>query len=1044
MKCIKVIPKYRLKNFLISFLYFFITLICFRKILFVDGALGYKGDWSLPFFNEQYTGKFFSKLFIYLSNGKVALRPLGQHIIQPILYFLSLLGFSGNIITKLFFISFFTLSGITMYFFLKNTFKLSNIASFIAGLIYMLNPIVFNIVVMGQHKLLFAYSLFPLFLLYFYKTIKKNKLNDSILAGIMLGFILSQSNYFMIALLFNFIFWIFNLNNIKKRKIISNSIIWMISLLIQAPFLFLQFLQIRTTVESLKSATIHWTWFNTPNIIEAFLYQLPTKHYFKTLYGMNLYFFAFLASTILIIAAISFMLYKKKKEGILYSILFLFSILIYTGSNSPFPKLTLFLYSKIPFVFNFFRTTARIGLLMILSVAILIAFFLENITSKLNFKKKFFVYFSIGLIFILFSSGFYTGDFGRGYGKSGVEVFNLPKEYEKIYTDYLGNNLADKILMIPTSQPMKYPNERDGQGHDPLVMGATTPYIGDSAKTQIERYILSKIHRDIEDISNLLGKHSIKYVIYRKDFQSVHHKFMFSNFPKILTDNKIVLQNLKKDSGLNIIEENKHYIIFENKNYLPIVHSSVNINKFKSFEKIKNFDTTYISYKEDTNNFKFFSANHVDARKGWAPFDSWYFWKDNYLYLPKKAIFTIKKNPKQFLMDTSDIKGNYFIYINLLPSTTNQIIVKANHTDSKKLNISKSKKFRWINLGKHNINDSSISFKFSDSPVALSKIIFSKNPINITDKTLFSKHYLNIEERKNFSWSELENNQLSIKAIYYPGWKRVINTMSKPTQKNTLIFPSINKSPYNFQEGRKGHSAFNSTLIYIKTGTKSYEISSISENKIPIYDIIGIWWETGWVGMGTKKFKFPIKIPPHQKAIIQINHKADNLLIESSNLSASPLTNLGEVYPHISFGRTNPTKYEIYIENASRPFFLILSENYNLHWKGYVKDNIKKIKSNVEGYNKRNIKELKHEISFTPLDIKYLLKKSIHEKNHFKANGYANAWYIDPSKYDKDGDGSFSVTLFFWPQTLFYLGLFVYSLTIVICIRYMIHGRKKN
>ncbi len=84
---------------------------------------------------------------------------------------------------------------------------------------------------------------------------------------------------------------------------------------------------------------------------------------------------------------------------------------------------------------------------------------------------------------------------------------------------------------------------------------------------------------------------------------------------------------------------------------------------------------------------------------------------------------------------------------------------------------------------------------------------------------------------------------------------------------------------------------------------------------------------------------------------------------------------------------------------------------------------------------KLGVKEARHEMSFTPGDISYLFAKPISDENHFLVNGYANAWYIDPKKV---GTGNFSITLYFWPQSLFYLGLGISLITLICCLSYLL------
>jgi len=290
---------------------------------------------------------------------------------------------------------------------------------------------------------------------------------------------------------------------------------------------------------------------------------------------------------------------------------------------------------------------------------------------------------------------------------------------------------------------------------------------------------------------------------------------------------------------------------------------------------------------------------------------------------------------------------------------------------------------------------------------------------------------------KPFSWESLNNS--SVEARYYTGWKNVVNIGG--LKEDTLSFPTLNTCPYEFPSYSPDKwDAYMSTLIYIKTGLTPLEINEILENGTPIKDIIGIWWETGWTGMG-KPIKFPVTIPPNQKAIIQINHIIEGN-VTLCVLDTMNLTKLGEVkvFPVITFKKINPTKYVVKVENSTEPFFLVFSESYHPQWKVYIEDKSIKFDEIIAEYPHVNVKEARHNwYKFTPEDITFLLKKPQDERYHFVANGYANAWYIDPKDFDKDGDGEFVVILYFLPQSLFYLGLFISGVTLFVCVGYLFH-----
>jgi len=165
----------------------------------------------------------------------------------------------------------------------------------------------------------------------------------------------------------------------------------------------------------------------------------------------------------------------------------------------------------------------------------------------------------------------------------------------------------------------------------------------------------------------------------------------------------------------------------------------------------------------------------------------------------------------------------------------------------------------------------------------------------------------------------------------------------------------------------------------------------------------------------------------------------DNVRLEKIILSDEPA-----YHPNITFKRTNPTRYQVKIENATEPFFLVFSESYHPDWKAYIEDKPLAFQKIIASYDNVKVKEAEHEMTFKPSDIVYLLKKPLSEDNHFTANGYANSWYLDPKEIDKDGDGNFSVTLYFKPQSYFYLGLGISLTTLTACIIYLIYNWKKQ
>jgi hypothetical protein len=128
-------------------------------------------------------------------------------------------------------------------------------------------------------------------------------------------------------------------------------------------------------------------------------------------------------------------------------------------------------------------------------------------------------------------------------------------------------------------------------------------------------------------------------------------------------------------------------------------------------------------------------------------------------------------------------------------------------------------------------------------------------------------------------------------------------------------------------------------------------------------------------------------------------------LIEGYNNTIKPSDDIeyasksGNDGPLINFQQINPTKYTAHV-NASVPFFLIFSQSFNNGWVATING------------------------------------QQISNQYHFTANGYANGWYINKT-------GTYTLTLEFIPQNLFYVGVAVSITTVILCIMYVSKNKLK-
>jgi len=158
--------------------------------------------------------------------------------------------------------------------------------------------------------------------------------------------------------------------------------------------------------------------------------------------------------------------------------------------------------------------------------------------------------------------------------------------------------------------------------------------------------------------------------------------------------------------------------------------------------------------------------------------------------------------------------------------------------------------------------------------------------------------------------------------------------------------------------------------------------------------------------------------------------------------------------PAIEFKKISPVKYRIRIHNAASDFPLILNEAYHDGWNAYISSReMPKIgdERNLEQY-----KILKNYIQNNNLPNGRFYetwgKKAMPDDYHWIVNGFANSWWIvldrikKSKQYRENPDGSidFELIIEFWPQRIFYLGLFISCFTLFGCMAYLINNEIKH
>lgn len=133
-----------------------------------------------------------------------------------------------------------------------------------------------------------------------------------------------------------------------------------------------------------------------------------------------------------------------------------------------------------------------------------------------------------------------------------------------------------------------------------------------------------------------------------------------------------------------------------------------------------------------------------------------------------------------------------------------------------------------------------------------------------------------------------------------------------------------------------------------------------------------------------------------------------------------------ETDPKISYRRINDTKYIAEIPSKN-PFFLIFDEKYNPEWKVYLKEKSRE----------------KSKFSIAENIFGTLFLAPLPEAKHIKADGYANAWYIDSSQNLQGKE--YEAVIEYWPQRIFYLSFLITLISVSGGIIFLaISGRRQS
>lgn len=125
--------------------------------------------------------------------------------------------------------------------------------------------------------------------------------------------------------------------------------------------------------------------------------------------------------------------------------------------------------------------------------------------------------------------------------------------------------------------------------------------------------------------------------------------------------------------------------------------------------------------------------------------------------------------------------------------------------------------------------------------------------------------------------------------------------------------------------------------------------------------------------------------------------------------------------------KLNPTKYIVNVSGSVHaPFYVLLNQSFNTRWKAFIIPTTNGVSAIPP---KRNVSSIVGLIAAIAADaIDRPTGYEISSQNHFKSNGYGNAWLIRPE--DVQNSPTYTVVIEFGTQQYFYFGALISGLTL--------------
>ncbi|MDQ3239086.1 MAG: hypothetical protein M3P33_01040 [bacterium] len=1012
-----------LKHFLNEYLIITICALTLTTIWFSKGLILATGESGLPFYNPTYSSKLINHTWASPALGNATSTAL---ISLPFFLLLNLLSkmfpYEFLLQALIFFLLLITPS-IAILKLLANQDKSIKIS---ATLFYMLNPIaLISIWNRMQYPFIFLYALIPLGLYCFIAGIKKQNIIYSLILNIVLLIFSIAFASIPLIQLFWLLMGMYVLSDLlissqKKSSVIysfyflfTSIFIWtLLSLWWILPFTDLIASTSFITQEAYNATGNLGTFNETSRRLGdlSYVFRMMNREFYLNMQPVwgNIYFsFPFVILSYSIPTLVFFpLLLKRRKPNFVYVSLIVSLVLIFfiKGSNPPFGEIFSLLISNIRFLEVFRNPYEKIGIGLPLAYAPLIGYSLYVIKkhiqevygrtlSQVFYSGSLFLLLVV-LVFPFWNRWLFLSNFPPANDKNIGDYVLVPKYYGQANSFLNDQKQEFRTIALPLQGEGINHTWKYGYAGVEVSNGLfDLPFLSLSTSIQFLPPIADSLEHLTLNNSDYLYKFmqitNSKYIMIRQD---IDHKLRRMTSPQEFAN--IFQSNVKNISFAKTFGELKFYQL-NNQEYLPKIYTAHALIETSSTENSAITNLLPFSLYDKGDLFISESVKIADKAA----------YIKQEIYTPKVMDRTVLVNPKTSTFLTFNHptihSENALVelpYVKTTPDSPLYFLIRMRENHSTKPKKWSDKQFYYLRItGKRLVEVHKLLEKNA-----------KKSLINQTSKE-YSEYLMNIDHGYIYQFDgvrdELYRHYIildEIKTIYgfkgYPSLQKsfdylqIIYTKGIPIGKNDSI-----EYRYNEYEVIVPTSGVYDVLFYNedkKNGSKDIptqaNINGI-EYKLYINNTQSVY-----LNSGVNHFVFPQdKIKPIQRKEIP-RHK---IIIRKNNSGYKTFSQ-----PKITFSKLNQALYQVTIKSATDPFVLVFSETFHPLWQ-----------LNINGDNVKN-------------------------KHHFRANSYANAWYIDKA-------GDYVIQLKFKPEDSFTTGKLISAVSlafVILCTIILIIKKKKD